>query len=99
MEDDKLSIKINIANRYYPLKIARADEERIREAAKRINQSVERYRTLFAGRDMQDALSMSSLQFVIKLSDLEQDREGERLRQELSDLDQLLGDYLDKADK
>ena len=35
--DDKLSIKVNVAERYYPLKIDRSDEEKIRRAARLIN--------------------------------------------------------------
>jgi len=35
--EEKLSIRVNIADRYYPLKIERDDEERIRRAAKMIN--------------------------------------------------------------
>ena len=32
--EDKLSIRVNVADRYYPLKIDRKDEEKIRKAAK-----------------------------------------------------------------
>ena len=36
--DDKLSIKVNVAVRSYPLKVERADEEKIRKADKLINE-------------------------------------------------------------
>jgi hypothetical protein len=36
--DDKLSIRINIADRYYPLKIERTDEEKTRYS--NINRSI-----------------------------------------------------------
>ena len=35
--DEKLSIRINIIDRYYPLKIDRRDEEKIRKAGKTYN--------------------------------------------------------------
>ena len=35
---DKLSIKINIANRIYPMKIERSSEEYIRKAVKKIEE-------------------------------------------------------------
>ncbi|HEY3388760.1 MAG TPA: cell division protein ZapA, partial [Prolixibacteraceae bacterium] len=38
--DDKLSININIADRMYPLRIDRKEEEGIRKAAKIINEKV-----------------------------------------------------------
>lgn len=96
METDKLSIKLSIADRYYPLKIRAVDEEKIRAAAKRINLSVERYRRQYTGRDIQDALSMATLQFVIKLTEMEKNEEDATQANELADLDRLLGDYLEK---
>ena len=38
--DDKLSINVNIAERMYPLRVDRKDEESIRKAAKIINDKV-----------------------------------------------------------
>ena len=38
--EEKLSIKVQIAERFYPLKIDRQDEEKIRKAAKLINDKV-----------------------------------------------------------
>ena len=39
--NDKLSIRVNIADRFYPLKVERKDEEKIRLAAKMINEKVD----------------------------------------------------------
>ena len=36
--EEKLSIRVNIADKYYPLKINRTEEERIRKAARLINE-------------------------------------------------------------
>ena len=94
-DDTKLSIKVNIAERYYPLRIARKDEEKIRSAAKRINEKVLYYKQRYADRDIQDALSMATLQFVVKL--LEMEGEGvvvSPIVDELNQLDKELGEYL-----
>ena len=93
--DDKLSIKVNIADRYYPLRIVRKDEEKIRSAAKRINEKVLYYKQRYADRDVQDALSMATLQFVIKMFELEEERTTPPIVEELNRLDKELGDYLD----
>ena len=69
--EEKLSIRVNIADRYYPLKIDREDEEKIRKAAKMINDKVFQYKTKYADKDIQDFLAMAALQFVIKLSEME----------------------------
>ena len=69
--EDKLSIRINIADRYYPLKIERKDEEKIRLAAKQINEKVIQYKQRYSDKDTQDFLAMAALQFVIKSIDAE----------------------------
>lgn len=97
MEPEKISIKIAIADRYYPLKIVASDEEKIRAAAKRVNNSVERYRKMYTGRDIQDALSMASIQFVIKMMEFEKQEEDTTHANELDELDRLLGEYLEKT--
>jgi len=69
--EDKLSIRINIADRYYPLKIDRKDEEKIRLAARQINEKVIQYKQRYSDKDTQDFLAMAALQFVIKSIDAE----------------------------
>ena len=75
--EDKLSIRINIADRYYPLKIDRKDEERIRMAARQINEKVIQYKQRYSDKDTQDFLAMAALQFVIKSIDAEEKGEIE----------------------
>lgn len=70
--EEKLSIRINIADRYYPLKIDRKDEERIRMAARQINEKVIQYKQRYSDKDTQDFLAMAALQFVIKSIDAEE---------------------------
>ena len=91
--EDKLSIRISIADRYYPLKIVAADEERIRTAAKRINEKIEQYRQRYSGRDIQDALSMATLQFVIRLIESEHNEHIEPLVKELDSISAQLEVY------
>lgn len=64
-----LRIKINIANRVYPLTIPREDEEGIRRAAKKIEELLKSFEANYAVRDKQDLLAMAVLKFA---SDLEQ---------------------------
>lgn len=94
MGEEKLSIKINVADRYYPLKIAVSDEEKIRAAARRINEKVVQYRQRYADRDMQDALSMATLQYVVRLIEMEGKQDLAPVLQELVDLDKQMEEYL-----
>ncbi len=70
--DDKLSIKVNVADRYYPLKVERENEEKIRKAARMINEKVMQYKQRYSDKDVQDFLAMASLQYVIKLNEEEE---------------------------
>jgi cell division protein ZapA len=92
--DDQLSIKVQIAERFYPLKIKRTDEEKIRKAAKLINDKVLQYKQRYTDKDTQDFLAMAALQFVINLQDCEQQQNVVSLEEELgvlsSELDEIL---------
>ncbi|NPA37431.1 MAG: cell division protein ZapA [Chlorobi bacterium] len=69
--EDKLSIRVNVADRYYPLRIDRKDEERIRKAARLINDKLMQYKQRYTDKDLQDFLAMVALQYVIKLLEQE----------------------------
>lgn len=94
--DDKLSINITIADRQYPLRIDRAEEEGIRKAAKIINEKVFQYRQKYASKDLQDCLAMATLQFVIQKFDAEQQIDGSPLVDELEVLNDFLAEILEK---
>ena len=55
---DKLSIKIKISDREYPMRVDPADEEMIRKAGKLINERIKSYREKFGIDDKQDLLAM-----------------------------------------
>ena len=63
MED--LSIKIKIADREYPMKVKRVDEERVRMAGKLINEKLKSYREQFGIDDKQDLLAMVAFDCLI----------------------------------
>ena len=92
-----LLINVNIADKPYPLKIEREeDEERIRKAAKLINDRVFQYKQRFSDKDMQDILAMASLQFVVKLLGLEAKIHAVESVDRLKDLETLLDAFLEK---
>jgi len=95
--EEKLSIRVNVADRFYPLKIDRSDEEKIRKAAKLINEKVLQYKQRYSDKDLQDFLAMAALQFVIKLIESENRFEVSPVLDEVSDLDEWLEDYLTKS--
>ncbi len=92
--DDKLSIKVNIAERYYPLKIDREDEEKIRGAARLINEKVLLYKQKYVDKDTQDFLAMAALQFVIKMIECENSDDRYSLIENLKELNDELDSFL-----
>lgn len=95
--NEKLSIRVNIADRFYPLKVERKDEEKIRLAAKMINEKVQQYRKRYSDKDIQDVLAMTALQFVTKVIECEQKNTVTPLLNQLKDLDKELGEYIEKV--
>ena len=63
---EKLSIKLNIANRIYPMKIERSSEQSIREAVKKIDHRLKFYEENYAIKDKQDLLAMCLIEYASK---------------------------------
>ncbi|MES2328458.1 MAG: cell division protein ZapA [Bacteroidota bacterium] len=59
-----IPVNILIADRSYRLKIEAADEEMVRKTAALINDKIAEFKTHFAGKDMQDYVSMVLLWFA-----------------------------------
>ena len=61
MEQDELNIKLSVADRLYPLTIVPAQEEGFRKAAKRINEMIQEFESVYQLRDKQDGLAMCAI--------------------------------------
>jgi len=94
--DDKLSIRVNVADRYYPLKVESDNEERIRKAARLINEKVLQYKQRYVDKDIQDFLAMAALQYVIRLIEIEEKEEDSSLEEGLKDLAEKINLSLSK---
>lgn len=94
--DEKLTIRVNLADRYYPLKIPRQDEEKIRKAAKLINDKILMYKQRYSDKDIQDFLAMAALQFVVKVIDYEEKSDISPILAGVEELNRELDKYLEK---
>ena len=97
--DNKLLIRLNVVDRYYPLKVERREEEKVRRAAKLINDKVLQYKQNYADKDSQDFLAMAALQFVIKYLESEGKTDVSNLVVELKDLNTELEEFLSEEQK
>ena len=94
----EISIKINIADRVYPLKLNMEEEEIIRRAAKLINDRIKEYQENYAVRDKQDLLSMAVLHYAT--SSLKAEKkvavEDTDVADKVYQLDHMLSDFFSK---
>jgi cell division protein ZapA (FtsZ GTPase activity inhibitor) len=93
-----ISIKINIADRVYPLKVNTEEEEIIRRAAKLISDRIKDYQENYAVKDKQDLLSMCVLHYATTSLKAEKKVlvEDTEVAEKVYQLDQLLSDFFSK---
>src|SRR3569623_1025814 len=94
----EISIKINIADRVYPLKVNMEEEEIIRRAAKLIIDRIKEYQENYAVRDKQDLLSMCVLHYATASIKAEKRVavEDTAVTDKVYQLDNLLTDFFSK---
>ena len=96
MSSELININVVIADRPYPLRVKPEEEERVRNAAKDINNKVKQFQTQYAGKDKQDFLAMSALMFAVEASSFQNKTviNDNTLGDKLNELDQLLTQVL-----
>ncbi|RWX00889.1 cell division protein ZapA [Flavobacterium cerinum] len=72
--DEKLKIKISIADRVYPLTVDPSQEEGLRSASKKIDAMMRQFEENYAVRDKQDVLAMCALQFASQVEQKQIDK-------------------------
>ena len=89
---DKLSIKLHIANRIYPMKIERKSEEFIRNAIKQIEERLKFYEENYAIKDKQDLLAMCLIEYASKFESVNNEKvvDDDGLNEKLAKIDSLL---------
>ncbi len=97
--DDKLKIKISIADRVYPLTVSMSQEEGLRSASKKIDVMMKQFEESYAVRDKQDVLAMCALQFASQVEQKQIDNsiDGTETLERLQLLNETLLNYLEKS--
>lgn len=94
MNKKELRINIKIDGRNYPLEINLEDEERYRKAAKLVNETVEKFRTLFQTMESRDLLAMSAFQVALNYVELENKQDKSNFIDELKNLNDDMSDFI-----
>ena len=89
---EKLSIKLHIANRTYPMKIERRSEEHIRNAVKKIEGRMKFYEENYAIKDKQDLLAMCLIEYASKSESISNKSvvEDDVLTEKLNEIEAIL---------
>ena len=97
--DEKLKIKISIADRVYPLTVDLSQEEGLRSASKKIDIMIKQFEENYAVRDKQDVLAMCALQFASQVEQRQAGTfiDGTETMERLKKINDLLFDYLEKT--
>jgi|SRR5690606_5680958 len=93
--DNLIPITIIIADRRYRIKAEPKDEEVVRKTVKIINDKIIEFKTQFAGKDMQDYVSMVLIWYATELAGKQApDIETGHVAERLSSIEKLLDDQL-----
>lgn len=89
-KNELVNINVQLAERFYPLKVVKGDEEKVLSAAKLVNEKIKEYQANYGGKDKQDYLAMCLLNFAV---------EHEKLQRSFKDTDLILEEKLVELDK
>ena len=89
----KVSVKVVVAGRTYPISVDAPEREKIINAAADINKAIKMLKDNYAVKDMQDLLAMTALQLASKGNDKEPATDNKNLLNKIeADLQSLADD-------
>lgn len=62
--EDLVPLKVQIADRQYPLKVSAQETDDLKKAEQAINEKLKEFQDVYAGKDKQDYLAMCALTFA-----------------------------------
>ncbi|HEU4575070.1 MAG TPA: cell division protein ZapA [Chitinophagaceae bacterium] len=93
-----IPVNIIIGDRPYRIRILPKDEEVVRKTVKVINEKILEFKTQFAGKDMQDYISMVLVWFATEQNGaLSADLEKEDISEKLAGIEKLLDAHLKES--
>jgi hypothetical protein len=95
--NELIAISAMIGDRSYRIKIIPADEEVLKKTLKTINDKIVEFKTLFAGKDMQDYIAMVLIWYATEQhAGTTADMEKENLADQLDTIEKLLDAHLNE---
>ncbi len=82
-KNETVNINVLIAERLYPLKVTKSDEEKVKNAVDLVNERIKKYQGLYDGKDKQDYMAMCLLNFAVEYLNLQEvTQQNDRLLEE-----------------
>tara|TARA_B100001027_G_C16106592_1_gene258525 strand:+ start:180 stop:482 length:303 start_codon:yes stop_codon:yes gene_type:complete len=94
---ENLKIKLSIANRLYPLTIRPNQEQGLRLAAQKINETLKQFEESYSVKDKQDVLAMCALKFATQLeqSSINKENTNREFEERLNKINNQLINYFE----
>ena len=96
MDDKMMKINLLIDNQRYPLNILREDEERYRNAAKIINNTLNKYRSMWPELSTSNHWAMAALEIAFNLMNNEDRNDTKPYLEKLKELTKELDNYISR---
>ncbi len=93
--DNLIPLNIIIGDRNYRIKILPSDEEVVRKTLKTINDKILEFRGMYAGKDMQDYISMVLIWYATQPNNKDADILNEGITDSLMRMDKQLDEALE----
>jgi cell division protein ZapA (FtsZ GTPase activity inhibitor) len=93
-KNETVNINVLIAERLYPLKVTKSDEEKLQCAVKLVNEKIKEYQALYDGKDKQDYMAMCLLNFAVEHLNLQEATalDNRLLEEKITELEVVLMD-------
>ena len=96
MDDKMMKINLLIDNLRYPLNIPREEEERYRDAAKMINNTLNKYRSMWPELSANNHWAMAALEIAFNLTTNENRNDTKPYMEKLEKLTKELDNYISR---
>ncbi|MEN9443141.1 MAG: hypothetical protein RIS47_31 [Bacteroidota bacterium] len=77
-DDNRISLKLEIGDRSYSLRVTYTEEQKLLKAAQQINEKLKQYRGRYSDKDMQDFFAMTALQLASRVMELEEKQQPQQ---------------------
>lgn len=90
---ETVNINVTIAERLFPLKVTKSDEEKVRSAVTLVNDKLKEYQQMYEGKDKQDYMAMCLLNFAVEYVNLQNATQYDNrlLEEKMNQLEEVLG--------